>query len=119
YPASLEVLEHALGFAAFTREDSGRVRSRLAGSTIGKAIFFAPHDPCFPERGPWDDDLAGPFDPWRLPAFADIPAPGERIDAGSPVLTFFASAADADECRQRLQSRAAELDRLLAPGSTS
>ena len=66
-----------------------------------------------PAASAWDADLAGPFDPWRLPAFADIPAPGEPIEAGSPVLTVFASGFTPDGCRRQLQSRAAELDGLF------
>ena len=109
YPASLEVLEHS----------ASRERKRPQSRTIGKAIYFAAHALRFPEHGPWDADLSGPFDSWRLPEFADIPAPGEAIEAGSPVLTFFTSAPSAEECRRRLQSRAAELDRLFAPGAKS
>ncbi|MFO0806879.1 MAG: ATP-grasp domain-containing protein, partial [Gemmataceae bacterium] len=98
YPASLEAIEFA---------------NHLNG-TVGKAIWFAPHDVRFPDAGPWDADLEREFDPWRLPSYADIPEPGEPIPAGQPVLTFFATGRDADECRSRLQSQAEELDRLFA-----
>jgi predicted ATP-grasp superfamily ATP-dependent carboligase len=81
---------------------------------IGKAIYFAPRRLVFPQSGPWDADLRGDFDPWRLPAFADIPEPGEVIEPGHPVLTFFAAGSTADECRSRLQSTAAELDELFS-----
>jgi predicted ATP-grasp superfamily ATP-dependent carboligase len=84
------------------------------GRTVGKAIWFAPHDLRFPDSGPWDADLAGDFDPWRLPNYADIPEPREPIPAGQPVLTFFATGRDSAECRDRLQSQAEELDRLFA-----
>src|SRR5207247_3784566 len=109
-PASAEVLEFGSGRAVWTSGD----RTVAGGITIvGKAIYFAPHAIAFPKSGPWDADLAGAFDPWRLPAFADIPEPGERINEGLPVLTFFESGSTAEECRQRLQSRAAELDELF------
>ena len=98
YPASVEVLEHA---AHLDR-------------AVGKAIYFAPHAFLFPQSGPWDADLDVPFDPWRLPGFADIPEPDEPMEAGSPVLTFFASGSTAASCRDQLQSRAAELDILFA-----
>lgn len=83
---------------------------------VGKAIYYAPHAIRFPQSGPWDADLTGDFDPWRLPAFADIPEAGSTIEAGSPVLTFFAAGTTPTEVRERLQSRAAELDSLL-PGA--
>jgi predicted ATP-grasp superfamily ATP-dependent carboligase len=98
YPASVECIE----FANHLR------------CTVGKAIWFAPHAFRFPDSGPWDDDLAGAFDPWRLPNFADIPEADEPFEAGNPVITFFATGRNAEECRERLQSRAAELDRLFA-----
>lgn len=100
YPASVEVLE----YAAHVKR------------AVGKAIYFAPHAFRFPKSGPWDADLQIPFDPWRLPGFADIPEPEEAMEAGSPVLTFFASGSTAASCREQLQSRAAELDALL-PGT--
>jgi predicted ATP-grasp superfamily ATP-dependent carboligase len=98
YPASLEVLELA---------------GMTASPVVAKAIYFAPHPLRYPASGPWDADLAVPFDPWHVPDFADIPEPGELIEAGSPVLTFFASGSNPDDCRERLQSRAGELDILF------
>ena len=100
YPASVEVVEYAAHL----------------NCAVGKAIYFAPHAFRFPKSGPWDADLQIPFDPWRLPGFADIPEPEEAMEAGSPVLTFFASGSTAASCREQLQSRAAELDALL-PGT--
>jgi predicted ATP-grasp superfamily ATP-dependent carboligase len=101
YPASLEAIEYA---------------SRT-GSVVGKAIYFAPRGFRFPSSGPWEAELRTPFDPWRLPRFADIPEPGEPMEAGSPVLTFFVSGSSAEECRDRLQSRAVELDRFFSSPS--
>jgi predicted ATP-grasp superfamily ATP-dependent carboligase len=68
----------------------------------------------FPASGPWDVDLAGQFDPWRRPSFADIPHAGAVIDASWPVLTILERGSSRAEVRERLQSRAAELDRLFA-----
>lgn len=82
-------------------------------SPVGKAIYYAPHAIRFPQSGPWDADLAGPFDPWRVPHFADIPASGTAIEAGHPVLTIFATGTTPAGVRDRLQSRAAELDQLF------
>jgi len=80
-------------------------------SSVGKAVYYAPHAIRFPHSGPWDADLAAPFDPWRVPGFADIPEAGAHIEPGWPVLTLFAEGTNA---RQLLQSRAAELDSLFS-----
>jgi predicted ATP-grasp superfamily ATP-dependent carboligase len=116
YPASVEVLEFALGLAAFAKKARPAGAADPTGSgkgVVAKGVYFAPRGLRFPDSGPWDADLAGPFDPWRLPNFADIPDPGEPIEAGSPVLTFFASGTTVDKCRRCLQSQAADLDRLF------
>jgi predicted ATP-grasp superfamily ATP-dependent carboligase len=120
YTAAVEVLElgrraRYLPQHAKTFSDIPPWRPNLPARprVVGKAIYYAPHRIAFPPAGPWDADLAGEFDPWRLPAFADIPEPGEVIEPGWPVLTFFAEGSTADECRSRLQSTAAELDRLF------
>ena len=110
YPASVEVLEHAMGHAVLA---SGAASARRC-SAVGKAIFYAPHRFAFPASGPWDSDLADEFDPWRLPGFADIPEPGAIVEAGWPVLTIFASGSSRSEVHDRLQSHAAELDPLFA-----
>jgi len=103
YPASVEAIEFA-----------NRLRR-----VVGKAIWFAPHAFRFPAAGPWDANLVGPFDPWRLPNFADIPEPGEPFEPGHPVITFFATGSTADDVRERLQSQAEALDRLLEPEGRS
>ncbi len=112
YTASVEVLEHGFGVAVFG-DNVGAMR-RNALNTIGKAIYYAPHGITFPTSGPWDADLTTPFDPWRLPTFADIPAANSVVPAGHPVLTLLVSGSSAAECKERLQSRARELDQLLA-----
>jgi uncharacterized protein len=122
YSASVEVLEHALGLAVYLASGGRQppeVRTQGANAppspgliTVAKAIYYAPRDIIFPAAGPWDADLAGTFEPQRLPAFADIPIPGAIIPAGYPVLTMFAPGSSPVECRERLQFRAAELDRL-------
>jgi predicted ATP-grasp superfamily ATP-dependent carboligase len=112
YPASVEVLEHATGRAVF-----GGNRPIETTRSVGKAIYYAPHPLAFPKAGPWDADLAGEFDPWRSPDFADIPHPGTVIERDWPVLTILVSGSSPDEVRERLQSRAAGLDRILADAS--
>ena len=142
YTAAVEVVELGTGMAAFSdplspfEEERVRVRGCNSGEgyhptpsprpspprrgrgrkndLVGKAIYFAPRRIVFPTTGPWDADLAGPFDPWRVPGFADIPEPGEAIEPGHPVLTTFATGPTAHAVRSALQSRAAELDALFA-----
>lgn len=114
YTASVEVLEHTTRQAILANGIRQPPKCSPQGSTIGKGVYYAPHAITFPVAGPWDADLAGTFDPWRLPAFADIPAAGTVIEAGHPVLTFFVTSPSTAECRDRLQLRAAELDRLFA-----
>jgi len=120
YTAGLEVLEYATGVpfllghaAAFGGGFPLPIPGVVLSRAVGKAIYFAPHRIAFPAAGLWDADLSGDVHPWRLPAFADIPEPGEVIEPGHPVLTFFAQGSTADECRARLQSTAAELDGLF------
>jgi predicted ATP-grasp superfamily ATP-dependent carboligase len=111
YTGAVEVLEHGTGRGAFEPGEVPPVRG--SGGTIGKAIYYAPFALKFPPEGPWDADLMGPFDPWRVPEFADVPEPTSPIEAGSPVFTFFASGSCSAEVRERLQSRAVELDQLF------
>jgi predicted ATP-grasp superfamily ATP-dependent carboligase len=125
YPASAEVIEHATGRAvvldhaaacgAPTRTPPGHRPARHR--VVGKAVYYAAHAIAFPAAGPWDE-REGPFDPWDLPAFADVPDAGSTIESGWPVLTMLEGGSTPAEVRGRLQSRAAELDRLFAPGHT-
>jgi predicted ATP-grasp superfamily ATP-dependent carboligase len=119
YTAAVEVLELSWSctllwahVGCFTRRNAlVRYKSwQRWDSPVGKAIYYAPRAITFPASGPWDTDLAGEFDPWRVPGFADIPQAGSAIEAGHPVLTFFATGSTPAEVRERLQSRAAELD---------
>jgi len=121
YTAGFEVLELATGTRPLSVANKRRWEQDGHGlpplpieySTVGKAVYYAPHALAFPHSGPWDADLAGDFDPWRVPGFADIPDAGARVEAGHPVLTFFARGTSPADVRERLQSRAAELDTLF------
>jgi predicted ATP-grasp superfamily ATP-dependent carboligase len=111
YTASAEVIEHGTGHSAF--QQWVRSANGPGLGNVGKAVYYAPRALTFPQSGPWDADLTGPFDPWKLPTFADVPEAGAAIAEGHPVLTFFAAGSTPAEVRERLQSRAAELDHLL------
>ena len=110
YSASVEVLELANGTAVF----NARAGNRTTARSVGKGVYFAPHRHSLPPAGPWDADLAGDFDPWRVPGFADIPDPGEVTEAGAPVVTIFATGSTPADCRAKLVDRAARLDQLFA-----
>lgn len=127
YTASVEVLEYATGLKAlawhwlvFDPETSPASASPApvpADGVVGKAVLFAARTFRFPADGPWTETLRRPFDPFALPAFADIPAAGREIQAGRPVLSFFARADTPETCLARLRATAAELDARLWQGS--
>jgi predicted ATP-grasp superfamily ATP-dependent carboligase len=120
YPASVEVLEYAAGVPALALH--GQVFDPAApsapaspgnGRFLGKAILFAREALTFPEDGPWTSVLRTPGPVEEAPAFADIPAAGQSIEAGRPVLTCFAWGHSVRDCRDALQQIAADLDRRL------
>ncbi len=123
YPSSAEVIEFASNRMLMLDHDVGcnhplsKLKQSAHNRVVGKAIYYAPHRFAFPTTGPWDDG-GQPFDPWALPAFADIPEAGSAVEAGWPVLTFFAAGSSTAEVRDCLQSRATELDRIFAEGHT-
>ena len=49
----------------------------------------------------------------EMPEFADIPHPGDRIEARRPILSFFARANSEMDCLAQLQAIAADLDRWM------
>jgi hypothetical protein len=49
--------------------------------------------------------------PW--PSLADVPTAGTPIDAGRPILTFFAEGSTLGDVEARLRARAAELERFI------
>ena len=140
YPASFEILERIarqpllryhleafgdlvgqvsnLPIASATLPDGPRRGERGAGwkptlRSHGKAILFAESDVVFPGEGPWNTAMDHSLADLDVP-FADIPATGQRIPRGSPVLTFFASANSSEECEAELRKIALDLDRALA-----
>jgi predicted ATP-grasp superfamily ATP-dependent carboligase len=120
YTASVEVLElaerlsildaHALAFAHKSLPLLPIDREKRC---IGKAIYFAPFEFEFPEKGPWETDLVGLFDPWRIPNFADIPESGASFSKGGPVITILVAGASIMECHHLLRERSGEFGRLI------
>lgn len=122
YPASVEALEYATGLRALElhRRACARPEQRIdvpkasSGEIVGKAILYAAHDFPFPADGPWRADRDGQRPVEELPDFADLPQPGEPMQAQRPVLTLFARGPDSAACLHALRTRAAALDRLFA-----
>jgi predicted ATP-grasp superfamily ATP-dependent carboligase len=123
YTASVEVLEYATGRrhlawhrSAFAPGDPDLLNEATSTSGfVGKAILYAPDDLTFPADGPWLSELRSPTPLDVAPDFADIPAPGEVIPRGRPVLTFFVSRAELDSCENALRVIADDLTRRLFP----
>ncbi len=122
YTASVEVLEYATGLCALSWHrrafDPTAPQPLLPSNSVGfvgKAILFAPADLTFPENGPWLSELRNPTALHLAPDYADIPAPGEVIPRGRPILTFFVHKAKLGACEDALRERAEELTRLLFP----
>jgi len=123
YTASVEVLEYATGLSALAWHASAFNSSNQPPSVapaasgqdrlVGKAILFARDDLSFPADGPWQAQLRSPTPLHELPAFADIPAADERIEAGRPIVTFFARADSLSACEDALRRIAADLDHWL------
>lgn len=122
YTSSVEVLEYALQTAALALhrrvfDASAPLPSiQPPRGVVGKAILFAPQATIFPERGPWDAALKATSAD-DMPAYADVPSPGETIAAGKPILTFFTQAGTTTACLERLREIALELDGRFSAGS--
>jgi len=102
YTASIEVVERATGIAAFTLD---RFAFPTQPLLWGKAILFASR------RVVVRQDFLKFLDA------ADVPAPGEIIEANWPILTLFTSGANSAECRQALFNRAREIFTLVEADS--
>lgn len=119
YTASVEAFEYATGIRALALhrrvfdETAPKIANGPSAPVVGKAVYYAPHRLIVQDDGPWDDVLKHPPAIDSPPAFADIPRAGQRIAAGRPVLTIFATGATVWECEWRLQKVAGELDRWL------
>ena len=114
WSASMELVEQRFGLSVFGAHAAACARdalpsfdlavaSRGAGA-IGKAIVFARHASVIGDTGAWLGDTT----------VRDVPRSGERIDAGEPVCTVFATAPDARRCYQALVRRSESLYEELA-----
>jgi predicted ATP-grasp superfamily ATP-dependent carboligase len=121
YTASVEVLEYATGLHILALHGHAfcpavpvpPASQPAAMPVVGKAILFAREAVTFPSDGPWLSVLRTPGPIEELPAFADIPHAGEQIDAGRPILTFFARGDSLAACEETLRRTALDLDRWL------
>ncbi len=123
YTASVEVLEYATGVKALALHRRAfdpkappvpPAANAAPLAVVGKAVLFARDSLVFPAGGPWQAAGNGRPVVDRLPAFADIPAAGQPVARGRPVLTFFASGDSVERCLARLRDGAADLARRLS-----
>jgi predicted ATP-grasp superfamily ATP-dependent carboligase len=120
YTASVEILEFAAGIKAlawnsqaFTKGVRPPEPSFGDARIHGKAILFAKKDLLFPHDGPWTPSLKADRDLTEMPDYADIPAAGESISEGKPILTVFSKADSRDACWENLKEMVQDLDRWL------
>lgn len=120
YTASIEILERSTGrpYLADHAAVFDCSRTSPAASDQGspglhaKAILFAKHDIVFPKDGPWMAAFDHKLSDLDVP-FADIPAPGQQICRGDPVLTLFARGHNGLDCERALRKIVRGLDRVL------
>jgi predicted ATP-grasp superfamily ATP-dependent carboligase len=109
WTASMELVEAAHGISVFDAHaracNSGELpafdaaRARHDSVAFGKAIIYAQQMVTLGDTRSWLGDAT----------IHDVPHPGERIDAGRPVCTVFASGTDVASCRRALIDRAARV----------
>jgi predicted ATP-grasp superfamily ATP-dependent carboligase len=123
YTASIEVLEQVVGSTAVAMHVAACTQripvvgsgGLAASDQLGKAILFASQDAAIsPKFFEWAMSRSS----LRAEDFtlADIPAVGETIPAGRPVLTAFAAGRTVADCEDRLQRRLAEVETHLYRG---
>jgi predicted ATP-grasp superfamily ATP-dependent carboligase len=118
YPASVEVLEHALDVEAMRLHcDACRLGhvpdrvQRAAGRWCGKAVLYAPTDAVVsPQFGAF---AGGVMKAWPWPNLADVPEVGTPLRKGRPAATVLAEAPDEASLRSTLERRAEVVRRLL------
>ena len=127
YPASVEVLELATGVAAiawhraaFDLNAEPMPTVEPSRACMAKAIIFAPYRLVMPDLGEnWSREMAN-RDPRLLPGgpaivLADIPADGDVVEPGWPILTILATASTRDVCLSLLKDVSRKLlDSMIA-----
>jgi predicted ATP-grasp superfamily ATP-dependent carboligase len=113
YSASLELVERAFGLSVFRCHARGSIRQPLERFTmpahfraVGKAVVYAPRTVTVGDTRRWLDDRT----------VADVPLPGDRIEAGRPICTVFAGGQSGAACEAALLARAARLYTQLGVG---
>lgn len=118
WTASLELVERASGLSVFGMHAAAcragalpvvdGLQARRPTPVVGKAVVFSRREVTVGDTRRW---LSGR----GAAAVGDVPRPGQRIAAGRPVCTVFASGPDARTCHAALARRAAgiyeQLDR--------
>jgi predicted ATP-grasp superfamily ATP-dependent carboligase len=107
--SSMELVERHYGVSMFGVHEAACMggvlpefdlaRARQSGHVMGKAIVFARADTVVGDTRAWLEDET----------VRDVPRPDERIRAGQPICTIFATGADDASCRAALHDRAADL----------
>jgi predicted ATP-grasp superfamily ATP-dependent carboligase len=112
WTASMELVERACGISVFGAHAAACVSGvlpevDLPGSSraVGKAVVFARQDVIIGDTAAWLDD----------PDIRDVPRTGERIRAGRPVCTVFATGLDDAACYTSLVRLAARVYADLTP----
>jgi predicted ATP-grasp superfamily ATP-dependent carboligase len=117
WSASMELIERAYGLSVFQTHVEACVdaslpafdfkQARQGAKAVGKAVVFARRDVTVGDTSRWlSEATVGEFGD-----VADVPHRHERIPAGRPVCTVFASGNDAASCHAKLVHRA---DRVYA-----
>ena len=106
WSGSMELVERAAGLSLFSAHaracasgllpDAADATSNGPAVATGKAIVFARAGVVIGDTLTWLGDSS----------IRDVPRQGERIGAGQPVCTVFASGRDADDCHAALVARA-------------
>lgn len=122
FSSSIEVLEYATGLPALalhrrvfdpTAAEPGWSGAPAVCPIVGKVIYFAPEPVIIPAANPWDEVLRQPGDIHEMPAYADLPSPGTRIEAGHPILTIFGRGNSPTECLGQMRERLREVQKAL------
>ena len=113
FSASMELLERGAGVPLFplhAEACAGRLPARglpVPRRVHGKAVVFARRDAALGPTARWLRDRA----------VADVPHPGERIAAGRPICTVYATGRDGDACVRALFAKAGGVYRAVEPAA--